>query len=183
MNNHRRMNDAPLPAPHLMDTKSTTAGIKDIARALGISIGTVDRALHGRAGVSKTTQARDPLSTPLYPGKDRIRKSRHIPARRRKKLSDRPSHATYFLPQQPSSLHGTLRRPLGLRTILGACLKTKQLLSATLLHTLLYFADKTPASISSSVRPFVSGTKAKTNAAPIMQMVPYPRKVPELPSA
>jgi len=44
--------------PHLMDTKSTTAGIKDIARALGISIGTVDRALHGRAGVSKTTQAR-----------------------------------------------------------------------------------------------------------------------------
>lgn len=51
------MNDAPLPAPHLMDSKSTTAGIKDIARALGISIGTVDRALHSRTGVSATTQA------------------------------------------------------------------------------------------------------------------------------
>jgi LacI family transcriptional regulator len=46
------------PALHPMDTKSTTAGIKDIARALGISIGTVDRALHGRIGVSATTQAR-----------------------------------------------------------------------------------------------------------------------------
>jgi LacI family transcriptional regulator len=34
------------------------AGIKDIARALGISIGTVDRALHERAGVSLKTKAR-----------------------------------------------------------------------------------------------------------------------------
>ncbi|GGH17172.1 LacI family DNA-binding transcriptional regulator [Silvibacterium dinghuense] len=34
------------------------AGIKDIADALGTSIGTVDRALHGRSGVSERTKAR-----------------------------------------------------------------------------------------------------------------------------
>ena len=33
-------------------------GIKDIARALGISIGTVDRALHDKPGVSPATRAR-----------------------------------------------------------------------------------------------------------------------------
>src|SRR6202453_4833281 len=34
------------------------AGIRDIAEALGTSIGTVDRALHGRSGVSPRTKAR-----------------------------------------------------------------------------------------------------------------------------
>lgn len=34
------------------------AGIKDIANALGVSIGTVDRALHQRAGINPMTQAR-----------------------------------------------------------------------------------------------------------------------------
>jgi len=33
-------------------------GIKDIARALGISTGTVDRALHGKPGVNPSTRAR-----------------------------------------------------------------------------------------------------------------------------
>jgi LacI family transcriptional regulator len=33
-------------------------GIKDIAKALKVSIGTVDRALHGRPGVSEKTKAR-----------------------------------------------------------------------------------------------------------------------------
>lgn len=35
-----------------------TSGIKDIAKALGISIGTVDRALHDRSGVNPKTKAR-----------------------------------------------------------------------------------------------------------------------------
>lgn len=33
-------------------------GIKDIARALGVSIGTVDRALHGRPGINPLTRAK-----------------------------------------------------------------------------------------------------------------------------
>src|SRR6201996_5132978 len=38
--------------------KSKSAGIRDIADALGTSIGTVDRALHGRSGVSPRTKAK-----------------------------------------------------------------------------------------------------------------------------
>lgn len=41
----------------MMDS-GKSAGIKDIAKALKISIGTVDRALHGRPGVSEKTKAR-----------------------------------------------------------------------------------------------------------------------------
>src|SRR3981081_319897 len=41
-----------------MKTASRTAGIKDIAKALGISIGPVDRVLHERTGVSLKTKAR-----------------------------------------------------------------------------------------------------------------------------
>ena len=37
---------------------STSVGIKEIAKALGISIGTVDRALHSRPGVSAKTSAK-----------------------------------------------------------------------------------------------------------------------------
>jgi LacI family transcriptional regulator len=40
------------------DDSSSPAGIKEIAKALGISIGTVDRALHGRAGISAKTRAK-----------------------------------------------------------------------------------------------------------------------------
>lgn len=39
-------------------TTAKPAGIKEIANALGISIGTVDRALHNRQGVSSKTRAR-----------------------------------------------------------------------------------------------------------------------------
>jgi len=35
-----------------------SAGIKDIALALGVSIGTVDRALHARPGINAMTRAR-----------------------------------------------------------------------------------------------------------------------------
>ncbi|HLJ75886.1 MAG TPA: LacI family DNA-binding transcriptional regulator [Acidobacteriaceae bacterium] len=40
------------------DQGTNPAGIKEIAKALGISIGTVDRALHGRAGISPQTRAK-----------------------------------------------------------------------------------------------------------------------------
>jgi LacI family transcriptional regulator len=41
----------------MSDHQKGSAGIKEIARALNISIGTVDRALHGRTGVSEKTKA------------------------------------------------------------------------------------------------------------------------------
>src|SRR5580698_5544115 len=40
------------------DKSGKAAGIRDIAEALGTSIGTVDRALHGRSGVSARTKAK-----------------------------------------------------------------------------------------------------------------------------
>jgi LacI family transcriptional regulator len=41
-----------------MSDHKVSAGIKEIARALNVSIGTVDRALHSRAGVSEKTKTR-----------------------------------------------------------------------------------------------------------------------------
>ena len=39
-------------------SESKPAGIRDIAKKLGIPIGTVDRALHGRVGISDATRGR-----------------------------------------------------------------------------------------------------------------------------
>ncbi len=41
-----------------MDMPASPVGIKDIARALGISTGTVDRALHAKPGINPMTRAR-----------------------------------------------------------------------------------------------------------------------------
>jgi len=38
--------------------ESKTVGIKEIAKAAGVSIGTVDRALHGRAGINEATRTK-----------------------------------------------------------------------------------------------------------------------------
>lgn len=59
MRNRRNMVFAFLaPISNLMKNTPQTPGIKDIARELGISIGTVDRALHERTGVSPKTKER-----------------------------------------------------------------------------------------------------------------------------
>jgi len=44
--------------PDKIRPREKAAGIKDIATALGVSIGTVDRALHGRPGINAMTRAR-----------------------------------------------------------------------------------------------------------------------------
>ncbi|MBB5060306.1 LacI family transcriptional regulator [Granulicella aggregans] len=41
-----------------MDLGAKSAGIKDIAKALNVSIGTVDRAIHDRTGVSERTKSK-----------------------------------------------------------------------------------------------------------------------------
>lgn len=80
---------------------STFAGIKDIANALGISLGTVDRALHNRAGVSEKT-------------KDRVRKMaeklnyRPNVAARNLKLNRR-LRVGVFLPEQIASFFDRVR--------------------------------------------------------------------------
>src|SRR3974377_1948603 len=52
MESHMPENDG-VPRPAIKP-----AGIKEIAKALGVSIGTVDRALHGRAGINPITRAK-----------------------------------------------------------------------------------------------------------------------------
>src|SRR3974377_1898819 len=52
MESHMPENDG-VPRPGLKP-----AGIKEIAKALGVSIGTVDRALHGRAGINPMPRAK-----------------------------------------------------------------------------------------------------------------------------
>jgi len=63
----RKSKDVPEPLPQTaieaLATEPSSSdrrpvGIKDIARALGISIGTVDRAIHGRAGINAITKER-----------------------------------------------------------------------------------------------------------------------------
>src|SRR5690349_11190455 len=41
-----------------MDAMSKPPGLRDIAAAAGVSIGTVDRALHGKPGISDRTRTR-----------------------------------------------------------------------------------------------------------------------------
>jgi LacI family transcriptional regulator len=80
---------------------STFAGIKDVANALGISLGTVDRALHDRPGVSEKT-------------KDRVRKMaeklnyRPNVAARNLKLNRR-LRVGVFLPEQIASFFDRVR--------------------------------------------------------------------------
>ena len=59
-NDHEPRSWAADDAPGLERTAQVgrPVGIKDIAKALGISIGTVDRAIHSRGGISPITKER-----------------------------------------------------------------------------------------------------------------------------
>jgi LacI family transcriptional regulator len=85
-----------------MDDKRTkSAGIKEIAAALKISIGTVDRALHSRPGVSPRTRAK------VIKMAEKLNYRPNIAARNLK-LNHRLRIAVY-LPQQIASFFAQLR--------------------------------------------------------------------------
>jgi LacI family transcriptional regulator len=61
-------------------------GIKDIARALGVSIGTVDRALHDRPGINPMTRAKV-LKMAQTPGYQPNFAARHLKLKRKMRIS------------------------------------------------------------------------------------------------
>lgn len=71
-------------------------GIKDIAKALGVSIGTVDRALHGRPGINPMTQAKV-LKMAQTIGYQPNFAARHLKLRRKLRISVHlPRHIACF---------------------------------------------------------------------------------------
>jgi LacI family transcriptional regulator len=90
------MSDARKPAP-----PAHPVGIKDIARALGISTGTVDRALHAKPGVSAMTRARV-LSTAQSLGYRPNLAARYLKSRKQLRIS-------VHLPREIALFWDTLR--------------------------------------------------------------------------
>jgi LacI family transcriptional regulator len=85
----------------MSENNAKPAGIKEIATALGISIGTVDRALHGRSGVSPKTRAKVMKMAESLEYRPNL-------AARNLKLNRRLRIAIY-LPQQIASFFDPLR--------------------------------------------------------------------------
>ena len=90
------MSHARKPAP-----PAHPVGIKDIARALGISTGTVDRALHGKPGVNALTRARV-LSTAQSLGYRPNLAARYLKSRKQLRIS-------VHLPREIALFWDTLR--------------------------------------------------------------------------
>lgn len=82
-------------------TRNGPAGIRQIADALGISIGTVDRALHGRPGVSPRTRER------VLKTAQRLNYTPNLAARTLK--LNRQIRIGVFLPQQIAIFYDELR--------------------------------------------------------------------------
>lgn len=91
---------------------SKPAGVKDIARALGVSIGTVDRALHGRSDVSDATRAR------VLKMAERLGYRPNVAARSLK--LNRRLKVGVYLPRQIASFFDPLRA--GIRAAAGAAI-------------------------------------------------------------
>jgi LacI family transcriptional regulator len=92
----------------MSEKRTTSAGIKEIAAALKISIGTVDRALHARPGVSPKTRAQ------VLKMAEKLNYRPNIAARSLK-LNRRLRIAVY-LPQQIASFFSPLRAGIGTAT-------------------------------------------------------------------
>lgn len=71
-------------------------GIKDIARALGVSIGTVDRALHDRSGINALTRAKV-LKMAQTMGYEPNAAARHLKLNKKLRVSVHlPKHIAFF---------------------------------------------------------------------------------------
>ena len=81
--------------------ESTTIGIKEIAQAAGVSIGTVDRALHSRAGISAATRTRIVKMAERLGYRPNLA-GRHLKLSRQRKIS-------VHLPQEIASFFDALR--------------------------------------------------------------------------
>lgn len=81
--------------------KSGAAGIREIADALGVSIGTVDRALHGRSGVSEGTRERV-LAMARQLNYSPNLAARHLKLNRRQRVG-------VFLPKEIASFYDPVR--------------------------------------------------------------------------
>ncbi|MFL6354190.1 MAG: substrate-binding domain-containing protein [Bryobacteraceae bacterium] len=81
--------------------QTSPPGIKEIARALGISIGTVDRALHDRSGISPMTRAKV-LKMAQTLGYQPNFAARHLKLKRRMRIS-------VHLPRQIASFFDAVR--------------------------------------------------------------------------
>lgn len=92
-----------------MDNTDKPSGIKDIARALGLSIGTVDRALHDRPGVNPMTRTRV-LSMAQTMGYRPNVAARHLKLKRKLRIS-------VHLPKEIASFFDAVRE--GIREAAG----------------------------------------------------------------
>lgn len=84
--------------------KPNRNGIKAIADAIGVSIGTVDRALHGRQGVSAKTRER------VLEMASKLNYRPNLSARSLK--LNRRIHIAVFLPQQIASFFNCMREDI-----------------------------------------------------------------------
>src|SRR5882762_9905685 len=89
------------PQPVMEWPESKTVGIKEIAKAAGVSIGTVDRALHSRAGISAATRTKIVGMAERLGYRPNLA-ARHLKLSRQRKIS-------VHLPQEIASFFDALR--------------------------------------------------------------------------
>jgi LacI family transcriptional regulator len=88
--------------PDVESAEAKSAGIKEIAETVGVSIGTVDRALHSRPGISEATRARIIKAAAALGYRPNLA-ARHLKLGRQRRIS-------VHLPQEIASYFDALRQ-------------------------------------------------------------------------
>jgi len=102
---NRKLPDGPTRRSNRSRTESAeakSAGIKEIAKTVGVSIGTVDRALHARPGISEATRARIMKAAAALGYRPNLA-ARHLKLGRQRRIS-------VHLPQQIASYFDAMRQ-------------------------------------------------------------------------